>query len=128
TSHFGDTETRLGVPCAGVIRFPDPNAEVFAPGSQSADASGFARLSSLLTEIENELRAHPCTTTGSACGSVAAVTSARAYQTALKNAVAAANEDRNFFIADFDPAVCPVPTTEELQAQRDGTAGAPVSL
>ena len=91
---------------------------------------GFATLGDVIDEAKAELTAHPCTTAnGSACGSVASVATARTYQTALKNALAAANEDRNFLQTSYDAAICALPAVSSLQVSLTSTtSGAPQSL
>ena len=67
------------------------NTSVYAPGTLSANAAGFAKLSDLFTEANTELGLHPISGTF------------KPYQEALKNAFDPAN--KNFVLA---PGSCPV--------------------
>jgi hypothetical protein len=74
------------------------SAIVYAPGTTSADAHGFASLSALITEAELTLAANPQTLDGNP---------ERAHQEALKNAFDNANNNLNFLQAG--PSTCPAP-------------------
>ena len=65
----------------------DINAIIYAPGTGSANALGFATLSAVMTEANTELGLHPVTMSGSAF---------RALQEALKDALDDANNNLNF--------------------------------
>jgi len=60
---------------------------VYAPGSTSANALGFATVNAVMAEANTELGAHGVATDGSAF---------RSYQEALKNALDRANNNLNF--------------------------------
>jgi len=72
--------------------FVDDEALVYAPGTDSANASGFASISDLMSEANTELGTHGTALSGDDW---------RDYQEALKNALDAANNNVNF--------VCPEP-------------------
>ncbi|MFN2489222.1 MAG: hypothetical protein ABR529_05735 [Actinomycetota bacterium] len=60
---------------------------VYAPGTSSANAAGFATVSSVMSEADSELGLHGLTKDGSPY---------RAYQEALKNALDRANNNLTF--------------------------------
>ena len=66
---------------------------VSAAGAQGANAAGFATVNDLMTEANAELGLHGLTTSGSPF---------RAYQTALRDALSNANENKSF----VQPAPC----------------------
>ncbi len=76
-------------------------ALVYAPGTTSANAAGFATVSALMAEANSELGLHPTARSGSAW---------RAYQEALKNALDNANNNLNF--AQANASTCPAPFAE----------------
>jgi hypothetical protein len=78
--------------------FVDPNAMVYAPGTDAAEANGFASLAEVMAEANAELALHPLTEEPSA---------ARSYQETLKNTLDKANNDVNF--VQPSPASCPTP-------------------
>ena len=75
-----------------LAEFVDDSALVYAPGTISANAAGFASISALMSESNTELGTH---------GTAMAGDDWRDYQEALKNALDAANNNINF--------VCPEP-------------------
>jgi hypothetical protein len=72
--------------------FVDDEALVYAPGTDSANAAGFASIGDLMSEADAELGLH---------GTAMAGDGWRDYQEAMKNALDAANNNVNF--------VCPEP-------------------
>jgi hypothetical protein len=72
---------------------------VYAPGTTSANSSGYATIDALMAEANTELGLHPLTTSGSPY---------RAYQEALKTALDRANNNLNF--VQSSQAGCPTPT------------------
>jgi len=79
----------------------DGGALVYAPGTTSANAAGFATVADLMAEANAELGLHPTAVSGDAW---------RAYQTALKDALDNANNNRTFVQADA--STCAAPFTE----------------
>ncbi|HTL35867.1 MAG TPA: hypothetical protein VL326_22210 [Kofleriaceae bacterium] len=79
--------------------FVSTMATIYAPGTNSADALGFARLADVQAEANTELGLH---------GYVVAAGPIRTYQEALKNALDNSNNDKNFVQAT--PATCPTAT------------------
>ena len=75
-----------------LAEFVDDGALVYAPGTDSANAAGFASISDLMSEANIELGTHGTALSGDDW---------RDYQEALKNALDAANNNVNF--------VCPEP-------------------
>ncbi len=67
--------------------FVSASALVYAPGTNSTNAAGFATLGDLLSEANLELAAHPTAYDGALW---------RSYQEALKNASDWANNNRTF--------------------------------
>lgn len=67
--------------------FVNGNSLIYAPGTSSANALGFATVSAVMAEANNELGLHGVTLDGNAY---------RAYQEALKNALDRANNNKNF--------------------------------
>jgi uncharacterized repeat protein (TIGR01451 family) len=78
--------------------FVEGSALVFAPGTTSANAAGFASVSALMAEANAELGLHPTAFVGDAW---------RAYQEALKDALDSANNNLTFVQADA--STCPPP-------------------
>lgn len=76
--------------------FVNGNALIYAPGTQSANAAGFATVNAIMAEANAELCAH---------GTAYAGDSRRSYQEALKNALDNANNNKNFV---QPPNTCPV--------------------
>jgi hypothetical protein len=76
--------------------FVSASALVYAPGTNSANAAGFATVGDLLSEANLELAAHPTAYDGDPW---------RSYQEALKNAFDWANNDRTF--VQPGPEACP---------------------
>ena len=74
------------------------NALIYAPGTNSANAAGFATVDAVMNESNVELGLHPNTTQAGA---------ARNYQTALKNALDNANNNKSFL--QPGPGSCPAP-------------------
>lgn len=74
--------------------FVNGNALVYAPGTNSANALGFATVNALMTEANAELTLHPTALAGDAW---------RTYQEALKNALDKANNNQTF----VQPTPCP---------------------
>jgi hypothetical protein len=74
--------------------FVNGNALVYAPGTNSANALGFATINALMTEANAELTLHPTALAGD---------SWRSYQEALKNALDKANNNQTF----VQPTPCP---------------------
>ena len=74
------------------------SAMVYAPGAAGANSGGFISLSALIAEANASLAANPLTL---------ADHPARAYQTALKNALDSANNNLNF--VQPSAATCPAP-------------------
>jgi hypothetical protein len=72
----------------------DGNALIYAPGTTSANALGFATVYDVMAEANTELGLHPLTLSGSPY---------RAYQEALKNALDRANNNLSF----VQPYPCP---------------------
>jgi hypothetical protein len=79
--------------------FVDPDALVYAPGTASADALGFATIHDLILEAIDLLQSDPLTVGPSA---------ARTAQEAVKNALDAANNNQSF--VQEDPEDCPEPS------------------
>jgi hypothetical protein len=77
-------------------RFVSASALVYAPGTNSANAAGFATVGDLLSEANAELAAHPTAYDGAPW---------RSYQEALKNAFDWANNNRTF--VQPGPEACP---------------------
>jgi hypothetical protein len=71
---------------------------IYAPGTTSANANGFATVNAVMAEANSELGLHGSTLDGSPY---------RAYQEALKNALDKANNNLNF--VQPTPATCPTP-------------------
>jgi hypothetical protein len=67
--------------------FVDGNAFIYAPGSNSANAAGFATVSAIMAEANASLQAHPVVLSGN---------SVRSYEEALKNALDQANNNNTF--------------------------------
>jgi hypothetical protein len=65
----------------------DPNSMIYAPGTNSANALGFATIAAVMAEANAELGLHGTAFMGDAW---------RAYQEALKNALDRANNNLNF--------------------------------
>jgi hypothetical protein len=63
------------------------SALIYAPGTMSANALGFATVGAVLAEANTSLGANPSTPSGHP---------ARAYQEALKNALDNANNNKTF--------------------------------
>jgi hypothetical protein len=78
--------------------FVDGGALIYAPGTSSANANGFATVSAVMAEANDELGVHGTAFSGD---------SWRSYQEALKNALDQANNNLSFVQAT--PATCPVP-------------------
>jgi hypothetical protein len=78
--------------------FVSGTALIYAPGTTSADAFGFATVNAVMAEANTELGAHSSTPAGSPD---------RAYQEALKNALDNANNNLNF--VQPGPTTCPTP-------------------
>jgi hypothetical protein len=78
--------------------FVATGALIFAPGTTSANALGFATVGAIMTEANTELGLHGLVLSGSAF---------RAYQEALKNALDNANNNLNFL--QPGPSSCPTP-------------------
>ena len=76
--------------------FVSASALVYAPGTNSANAAGFATVGDLLSEANAELAAHPTAYDGAPW---------RSYQEALKNAFDWANNNRTF--VQPSPEACP---------------------
>lgn len=76
----------------------DGSALVYAPGTTSANAAGFATVADLMAEANAELGLHPTAVSGDAW---------RAYQTALKDALDKANNNRTFVQADASTCAAP---------------------
>jgi len=76
--------------------FVSASALVYAPGTNSANAAGFATVGDLLSEASAELAAHPTAYNGDPW---------RSYQEALKNAFDWANNNRTF--VQPGPEACP---------------------
>jgi hypothetical protein len=76
--------------------FVSASALVYAPGTLSANAAGFATVGDLLSEANLELAAHPTAYDGAPW---------RSYQEALKNAFDWANNNRTF--VQPGPEACP---------------------
>ncbi len=76
--------------------FVSASALVYAPGTNSANAAGFATVGDLLSEANLELAAHPTAYDGDLW---------RSYQEALKNAFDWANNNRTF--VQPGPEACP---------------------
>jgi hypothetical protein len=72
---------------------------IYAPGTTSANALGFARLGDVIAEADAALAAN---------GVVLSDSPVRAYQAALKNALDNSNNDKNYVQAG--PATCPTAT------------------
>jgi hypothetical protein len=77
-------------------RFVSASALVYAPGTNSANAAGFATVGALLDEANTELDTHPTAYDGDPW---------RSYQEALKNAFDWANNNRTF--VQPGPEACP---------------------
>ena len=78
--------------------FVNSSALILAPGTNSANALGFATVGAILTEANTELGLHGLVLSGSAF---------RTYQTALKNALDNANN--NLLYLQAGPSTCPTP-------------------
>ena len=83
--------------------FVDANAKIYAPGTNSADAFGFATVKDVAAEANTELGLHPLTLAGSPY---------RAYQDQLKQALDKANNNLNFLQSEpcafsFPPVAVP---------------------
>ena len=78
--------------------FVSASALIYAPGTLSANAAGFATVGDVISEANTELGLHGSTLSGSPY---------RAYQEALKNALDNANNNKTF--VQPDPAHCPTP-------------------
>jgi hypothetical protein len=78
--------------------FVDGNALIYAPGTNVANANGFATVSAVMAEANAELGLHGYTPSGDP---------ARAHQEALKNALDNANNNKNF--VQPGPSSCPDP-------------------
>jgi hypothetical protein len=76
--------------------FVSASALVYAPGTNSANAAGFATVGDLLGEADTELAAHPTAYDGAPW---------RSYQEALKKAFDWANNNRTF--VQPGPEACP---------------------
>jgi hypothetical protein len=76
---------------------------IYAPGTTSANASGFATVNAVMAEANTELGLHGLTKSGSAY---------RSYQEALKTALDRANNNLTFVQADGSS--CPTPTFTPL--------------
>jgi hypothetical protein len=76
--------------------FVSASALVYAPGTNSANAAGFATVGDLLSEANAELYSHPTAYDGAPW---------RSYQEALKNAFDLANNNRTF--VQPGPEACP---------------------
>lgn len=76
--------------------FVNGGALIFAPGTKSANASGFASVNAIIAEANAELGMHATAYAGD---------SWRSYQEALKNALDKANNNENF----VQPGPCPLP-------------------
>ena len=81
----------LNVKCGGV----DGTSLIYAPGTNSANAAGFATVNAVMAEANTELGAHGLTTTGSQF---------RAYQERLKDALDKANNNLTFVQSTPCPA------------------------
>jgi hypothetical protein len=79
--------------------FVSASALIYAPGTTSANASGFAAVGDVMTEANTSLGTNPYTVKAGAV---------RTYQEALKNALDRANNNLNF--VQSGPANCPTPT------------------
>lgn len=73
-------------------------AFIYAPGTTSANANGFATVNAVMAETNTELGLHGLTTAGSPY---------RTYQEDLKNALDRANNNQTF--VQPTPATCPTP-------------------
>lgn len=71
---------------------------IFAPGTASANASGFATVGAVMREADESLGAHGNTPSGAP---------ERSYQEALKDALDGGNNDRSF--VQPGPGACPIP-------------------
>jgi hypothetical protein len=78
--------------------FVDGNALIYAPGTTSANAAGFASVNAIMAEANTELGLHGLTRDGSPY---------RTYQEALKDALDRANNNQAFL--QPGPAHCPAP-------------------
>lgn len=78
--------------------FVNGSALIYAPGTTSANANGFATVNAVMAEANTELGAHGLTLSGSPY---------RSYQEALKNALDNANNNLTF--VQPDPSTCPTP-------------------
>ena len=78
--------------------FVNGNALIYAPGTTSANANGFATVNAVMTEANAALLANPYTV---------AISAARSYEEALKTALDKANNNLNF--AEPGPGACPAP-------------------
>jgi hypothetical protein len=79
--------------------FVNGNALIYAPGTNSANANGFAKVSDVIAEADAELSVN---------GNTTAAGPARIYQRNLKDALDNANNDLTFVKAGT--AACPTPT------------------
>jgi hypothetical protein len=79
--------------------FVNGDALIYAPGTISANSSGFATVNAVMSEANNELGLHGLTKSGSPY---------RSYQEALKNALDRANNNLNF--VQSGQSSCPTPT------------------
>jgi hypothetical protein len=77
----------LNVYTLGLPQGVDPNALIYAPGTVSANALGYATVQDVMNEANNEIGLHPLTSSTSPY---------RAYQEVLKNALDNANNNKNF--------------------------------
>jgi hypothetical protein len=78
--------------------FVNGGSLIYAPGSTSANAAGFATVNAVMAEANTSLGANGLTVAASAT---------RTYQEVLKNALDKANNNLNFL--QPDPAHCPTP-------------------
>ena len=78
--------------------FVNGSALIYAPGTTSANAAGFASVNDVMAEANTELGLHGLTLSGNAF---------RSYQEALKNALDKANNNLTFVRPG--PGSCPTP-------------------
>ena len=78
--------------------FVNGNALIYAPGTTSANAAGFATVNAVMAEANTELGLH---------GLTVAADATRTYQEALKNALDRGNNNLNF--VQPGPGSCPTP-------------------
>jgi|GEM_PF-2127859 len=89
----------------------DGSSLVYAPGTLSANAAGFATVDALMAEANAELGAHPTAYSGDAW---------RGYQETLKNALDKANNNRTF--VQDDASTCGAPfKTVSFNLYADGS-------